>query len=516
MSDPRIEGALTMIKEHRDISNHITEVADVCIIGTGAGGAVVAKELAEKGLNVVALEEGSHFTLRNFNQDPGDMMAMMYRDCGTTVALGIPPVSITLGKCIGGTTAVNSATCFRTPPEVIADWVNDHDCQGLDYAGLIPSFEKVEKEINVTELTEDVLGNIYQIVKRGAKELGLEAKPLKHNVKGCEGAGVCQWGCIKGAKQSMDVSYVAQADKAGARIYANCRVRKLAVENGRVKTVEGIFIEPSTGKRRYSIKVKARVVCVAMGALITPAFLLKNRLANSSGMVGKGLTIHPCGRVVAEMDEVVNGHHGVSQGGQIDAFKNEGVMLEGIFIPPAIMAMALPGVGEDHKYLAKHYRNLAAFGVMVSDSTHGRVFPGMFGYSYLAFYSLNQQDAEKLHKGIAVIAQIFLAAGAKRVFTGCYAMPTLNSREDLKAFKNLKVRPWNFEVMAFHPLGTCRMGNDPRKAVLDLNLESHDIKGLFVPDGSPFPSSLGVNPQVTIMAFATRTADYIASNINRY
>jgi choline dehydrogenase-like flavoprotein len=505
-----------MLKEFKDIQGHREEEADVCVVGTGAGGAVVIKELAEKGLKVVALEEGSYFTTRHFNQDPGDMMAMMYRDCGTTMALGMPPASITLGKCIGGTTTVNSATCFRTPPEVLEDWADRHDCKGLTYQDLIPYFEKVEKEIHVTELTEDVLGNVYQIVKRGAKRLGLKAKPLKHNVMGCEGAGVCQWGCIRGAKQSMDISYIPKADKAGAHIYADCRAINLEVENGRVKGVNGVFIDPATGRGHHTIKVKARIICLAMGALITPAFLLKNRLANSSGMVGKGLTIHPCGRVVAEMDEVVDGHHGVSQGGFIDAFKDEGIMLEGIFVPPAIMTMALPGVGEDHKYLARHYRNLAAFGVMVSDSTRGRVFPGRFGYPFFAFYSLNRQDADKLHKGIGYVADIFFAAGAKRVFTGCYAMPSLNSRDDLDRFKTMKLKPSHFEVMAFHPLGTCRMGNDPRKSVLDLNLETHDIKGLFVPDASPFPTSLGVNPQVTIMAFANRTVDYIAETIEKY
>ena len=101
--------------------------------------------------------------------------------------------------------------------------------------------------------------------------------------------------------------------------------------------MDGIFIDPATGKGHHAIKVKARIVCLAMGALITPAFLLKKRVANSSGMVGKGLTIHPCGRVVAEMDEVVDGHHGVSRGGFIDAFKDEGIMLEGIFVPPALL-----------------------------------------------------------------------------------------------------------------------------------------------------------------------------------
>ncbi|MRR37714.1 FAD-dependent oxidoreductase, partial [bacterium] len=298
-----------MLREYRDITGHIIEEADVCVIGTGAGGAVVAKELAEKGLSVVVLEEGSSFSVQNFNQDPLDMLAMMYRDAGTTMTYGVPPVFLTLGRSIGGTTTVNSATCFRTPPEVIREWAERYGCEGLEYGDLIPRFEKVEKEINVVELSEDVLGNSYRVVKRGAARLGIEARPLKHNVRCCEGAGTCQWGCVHGAKQSMDVTYIPAADRAGARIYANCRAVAIGVERGSVTGAEGIFTDPRTGRTGPGLTVRARAVCLAMGALITPAFLLKRGLAGSSGMVGRNLTIHPCGRVVAEMDEMVDGHH---------------------------------------------------------------------------------------------------------------------------------------------------------------------------------------------------------------
>jgi choline dehydrogenase-like flavoprotein len=393
---------------------------------------------------------------------------------------------------------------------IIEKWSQKYGCKGLTYSELIPYFENVEQEISVTELSEDLLGNVFQIVKRGAKALGMEAKPLKHNVKNCEGAGICQFGCIKNAKQSTDVSYIPKADAAGARIYANCRATKLLVDCGRVKGVTGKFVDPKTGKSHYKIDIQAKVVCLAMGAMITPAFLLKQRLANTSGQVGKGLTIHPCGRVVAEMEEIVDGHYGVSQGGLIDAFADQGIMFEGASMPPGILTMTLPGVGEEHKALAKQYRNLAAFGIMVSDSTRGRVFPSLLpGFAFTAWYSINQKDTEKIKKGVEILSDIFFAAGAKRVFTGCSKMQALNSKTELETFKNLRVKPWNFEVAGFHPLGTCRMGNDPRNSVVNLNLECHDIKGLFIPDGSPFPTSLGVNPMITIMAFAARAAEFI-------
>jgi choline dehydrogenase-like flavoprotein len=506
-----------MIREFKDIHHDINETAEVCVIGSGAGGAVVAKELSEKGIEVILIEEGSHFTLKNFNQDPNDMMGMMWRESGTTLALGVPPVSITLGKAVGGTTIINSATCFRTPEAVIEKWKKAYGCATLDYGELLPYFEKVEAEISVTELSEEILGKGYQIVKRGASALGIHVKPLKHNVKKCEGAGICQFGCVRNAKQSTDLSYIPKAIKAGSRIYANCKAERLLTESGRVRGVAGAVIDPASGKKRFSFKVTSKIVCLAMGAMITPAFLLKQRLCNTSGEVGKNLSIHPCGRVVAEMAEDVFGHHGVSQGGQIDDFAQEGIMLEGIFIPPGIMTMSLPGVGEDHKYIAKNYNRLAAFGVMVSDTTKGRVFrPLLPGFPFSAWYSLNQRDTEALKKGIGITAEIFFEAGAKRVFTGCQKMPILHSKEDLNRFKKIDVRPWHFELAAFHPLGTCRFGTDPRDSVIDMNLESHDIKGLFIPDGSPFPTSLGVNPQVTIMTFATRAADHIARSIGRY
>jgi choline dehydrogenase-like flavoprotein len=506
-----------MLKEYADISSDITVRADVCVIGTGAGGATVAKALSEKGLSVVALEEGSRFSVKNYNQDAGDMMARLYRESGMTLALGLPPISITLGRCVGGTTTINSATCFRTPEAVVRSWNDRYDCAGLSYGELVPLFEKVEKEINVVALTEEVLGRNYQLVKRGAGKLGWEVKPLKHNVRGCEGAGVCQWGCVKNAKQSADVVYIPEALAAGAHIYANCRAGKIMTEAGRVIGVKGRFTDPQSNRATYAITVKAGIVCLAMGAMITPAFLLRHRLANSSGQVGRGLTVHPCGRVVAEMDEEVLGHHGVSQGGYIDALADEGIMLEGIFIPPGVMAMALPGAGQDHKYLARHYNNLAAFGVMVSDTTRGRIFPPIFpGTAYTAWYAMNQEDAERLRRGIGHVADIFFAAGARRVFTGCFKLPQIQTPEELARFKTMPVRPWHFELMAFHPLGTCRMGNTPRTSVVDLNLETHDVKGLFITDGSVFPSSLGVNPQVTIMTFARRAADYIAEHFHHY
>ncbi|MFA6450650.1 MAG: GMC family oxidoreductase, partial [bacterium] len=252
---------------------------------------------------------------------------------------------------------------------------------------------------------------------------------------------------------------------------------------------------------------------ISMGAMRTPAFLLKRKLANKSGRVGRGLQIHTAARVVAEMDEIVDGHIGISQGAFVDRWADRGVMLEGIFLHPGIIMTSLPGCGRELKELAAAYRRLSAFGAMVSDTSTGRVIAGHFGDPYTALYQVNQADALSLRFGIARIAEIYLAAGAKRIFTGFHPVPVVDSKQALAKLEAARLTSRDLEIMAFHPLGTCGMGADPRKSVVDFSLESHDIKNMYIMDASAIPGSLGVNPQITIMSLAMRAARILAGKL---
>ncbi len=267
----------------------------------------------------------------------------------------------------------------------------------------------------------------------------------------------------------------------------------------------------SCGEDRF--EVRADAVVLSLGTLRAPAFLLKRKLANSSRRVGEGLRIHPAGRVVAEMDEVVDGFVGIPQGAFIDHWADRGVMLEGIFLAPGVLVTSLPGVGHELKELAASYRKLAAFGALVSDTSVGKVIPGHFGNEFTTIYQLNKTDAENLRFGIARNTEIYLAAGAKRVFTGFYPVPIVDSEESLRRLEEVPVRAKDLEVMAFHPLGTCAMGADPKKSVVDFSLETHDIKDLYLMDGSVVPDSLGVNPQITIMSLSMRAARLLAGKL---
>jgi hypothetical protein len=254
-------------------------------------------------------------------------------------------------------------------------------------------------------------------------------------------------------------------------------------------------------------------VVLALGAMCTPAFLLRQKIPNRSGRLGRNLHIHPACRMVAEFDEIIDAFDGITQGSYVDKWLDRGVMLETIFTPPGPILASMPGFGTQFVSLALAYRRLASLGVMVSDTSTGRVCPGWFGSAFTAHYQLNQSDAESLRFGMARIAEIYFAAGAKRVFANFYPMPILESADDIPKFEKMAVKPEYLELMAFHPMGTCAMGGDPMSSVVDYSLRSHEIENLYVMDGSVVPTALGVNPQVTIMTLAMRAASLLAKKL---
>lgn len=469
------------------------------VVGSGAGGAVAGASLAEAGIDTIIVEEGRYFK-------PADHTSVfkglvnMYVGAGSTMAIGMPPISITLGRTVGGTTTINSSTCFRPPRKKTEAW------GGPSWDEMLPFFEEVERRINAKPADVELLGGNWRVLKRGCDALGIEIKPLVHNIRDCKKRGQCAFGCPEGAKQSMDVTFVPSALSAGAKLLASHEVDGILIEGGRAVGVAG-----KSGEDRF--EVRAEAVVLAMGTLPGPAFLLKRKLANSSRRVGKGLRIHPAARVVAEMDEIVDGHIGIPQGAYVDRWSDRGVMLEGIFLHPGVMMTSLPGVGAELKELAAAYRRLSAFGVMVTDTSVGSVRPGMFGDPFTVRYQINRADSESLRFGIARVAEIYLAAGAKRIFTGFHPVPVVDGAESLKRLEEAKVTSHDLEIMAFHPLGTCAMGADPKKSVVGFSLETHDVKSLYIMDGSVVPESLGVNPQITIMALAMRAARLLAEKL---
>lgn len=478
------------------------ESCDVCVIGTGAGGAVVAKELAEAGLSVVMLEEGGYYTSQQFTKRPSDMMPMLYRDAGFTFAFGNTLTLMPMGKVVGGTTVINSGTCFRIPERVLLRWQRELGLVDISPDSMAPYFERVEQFLKVAPVSEEVLGQNPRYLAKGAHLQGWTVKPLRRNSFNDCGCGVCAFGCPSGSKQAMHQTYVPKALELGARLYTHTRAERL-LWHGR--QLVGVLARTLSGRE---VRVRAKVVVLCAGAIYTPVFLLRNRVANRSGQVGRNLSCHPAIRVSCIASEPIEPWKGVPQSSYIDALAEEGILFETITVPPSIEALALPAFGVFQQEWLRNYRFFASCGVMVADESRGRVRQ-VRGYPLIT-YSLNATDTTRLVKGILTLSRLFLLAGARLVFTGIHGHEIVRSLSELEAIEPTCVKASDLKVSSYHPLGTARMGRDPRTSVVNSYGQSHEIPNLFIADGSIFPSCLGVNPQIGIMAFATRTAHRIA------
>jgi choline dehydrogenase-like flavoprotein len=466
--------------------------ADVCVIGAGAGGAVAAAELAEGGARVVLLEQGARHDPDEFNARPMEMMARLYRDGAQTTTFGNPPVLLPLGRGLGGTTLVNSGTCFRTPPHVLDRWRRENGLE-LDGGELDGCFARVERALSVAEVTPDLAGANAAVARRGAERLGWSHGYLRRNARGCVGSGVCAFGCPTSAKQHTGITYLPRAEAAGATVLTGADVQRVLVEGGRARGVRA-------RAGREALEVRAPRVVVAAGTIHTPLLLGRSGVGAASGQLGRNLVLHPATAAFAVMDEVVDMAKGVPQSFYVDEFASEGIMFEGVAGPPAYVALSLPLTGARHAAAMADYRHLAQFGLMVSDSSHGsvRAAAGRFGGQALIRYDLVEADVAKFRAGLARLDELLRAAGAREVHL---PLPRGVAPENARAS--------DLKLMAFHPLGTVRADRDAARGVLDGDLRVHGVEGLYVADGSVMPSSLGVNPQITIMALATRLAYHL-------
>jgi choline dehydrogenase-like flavoprotein len=501
-----------MLFTYNDINKDVLEKPDVCIIGSGAGGAVMADVLSGAGLDVVVIEEGGYYTKERYSAyKPIEALKILYRDYGATIAFGKNSIMLPLGRAIGGTTVINSGTCFRTPDSVLGDWAERYGVEKASSKDMEPYFKQVEEIINVTPVNPQVLGKNGLIFKKGADALGMSNGMLMHNMINCHGCGRCAFGCPHDAKQAVHLNFIPSAIKNGARVYANARAEKIAVESNRVTGIEGSIINEQTGNKLYNLKVYPKLLVLSAGSIYTPYILEKSNIKLSPEL-GKNLTIHPAVRVTAMFDEIIQGYKGVPQGNYVDAYASEGIMLEGIFLPPEIGLPVMAPIGKKNKEIASMYDQLAAFGVMVSDkNSYGRVKAGIDNSPFIT-YHFDPYDFKKLIKGIAVTSEIFFAAGAKTVNPGIHGIKEFNNPDGVAQLFKKKISATSVEMMAFHPLGTARMGELKNHTVVNSFGKAHELDNLFISDGSIFPTSLGVNPQITIMSFSMRNAHYIIDN----
>jgi len=498
--DPRLDVITGLRADH-------VERCDVVVVGSGAGGAVVAKELAERGLSVIVLEEGAYFTKDDFTGPPLARFQKIERNAGTTQTFSKRPIPLPIGKAVGGTTVINSGTCWRAPDKVLDDWTS-RGVEGVDPESMRPYFERVERTVNMRPVPRELWGRNAELTHEGTVKLGYSGGPLMRNITDCHGCGTCAMGCPSNAKQAMHVSYLPLAQRAGARIYARTRVDRIRTKRGAAAGVVASMLderENEIGK----LTVHADAVVIACGTIHTPVLLKRSGLAGASGQLGRNLRIHPALGAVGLYPEQVDGWKGTLQPYFVDElFDSHDVMLETTAPVPALSAASLPGIGRGAKDMLPGMRNIASIGLYVSDTSSGRVrtVPGM--REPLITYELNDVDLRKLLVGIRLAAEIHLAAGAMMALVGLPGLPAIGSTSDLDKITAVDCKPSDVRPTGFHPMGTARMGRRG-EGVVDSWGRHHDVRNLFVADGSIFPTCVAVNPQISIMAFATRTAERI-------
>ncbi len=481
------------------------ERCDVAIVGSGAGGAAAARALAEAGLDVVVVERGDYHDAADYPTDPIAAMAQLYRDGGLTVCEGRPSIPVPVGCCVGGTTVINSGTCLRAPDDVLVGWREQH---GVGWATELDGrFEAIERSLGVTPVDPATAGRNAELCRIGAEAIGASNRPITRNAPPLRRCASCATGCPIDAKRAMHVTELPTAVAAGARIRAGARVERVLVEGGRAVGISGTVAGDG---RRWELR--ARAVVLAAGALGTPELLLRQGIGNRSGTLGRGLRIHPAAWVGARYEQEVRGWEGVMQSWLVDEWIDRGLFLEATFTPLAFALPALPGTGPELAARIERFDRLGVIGVHLSDRSQGRVRPR--GSSVAMSYRLERDDAAALQFGIARAAEIHFAAGATEVYPPLARLPVLGPGEQRSLIEHGRVAPAELRLEGFHPMGTARIGADPRSSVVAPSGECHDVAGLYIADASLFPTSVKANPMLTIMACAQQVAAGIAGRLS--
>jgi choline dehydrogenase-like flavoprotein len=480
------------------------EECDVAIVGSGAGGAAAAALLAEAGLDVLVLEAGDHFNRENYPAGRLEAISRLYRDAGLTIAAGKPAIPVPVAKTVGGTTVINSGTCFRAPEPVLENWRSRH---GVTWAGeLDEDYAEAEEFLHVTQLDPERMGRNGQLAMEGAAALGASGAPIHRNAGNCVQCSSCPFGCAIDAKRGMHVSYLPRAVAAGARIRTRVEALRVLVEDGRAVGLS-CAVQESGCNRPFTVRAR-RAVIAAGGALGTPELLLRSGLGGSQ--VGRNLHIHPACWVGARYEEEVRGWEGVMQSFYVDQWEPKGVLLEATFTPLAFGGAWLMGAGREHQQALLGFGHVGSIGVHLSDRSSGRV--GLAnGGAIRASYNLTRDDTDRIAFGIARAAEVHFAAGAIEVFPNIPRFGVLKPG-DLPQFEATRLRASELRLEAFHPMGTARISADPREGVCAADGSVHGTRGLYVADASLFPTSVGVNPMMTIIAFSKQISRGLAGD----
>ena len=481
--------------------------ADVVVVGSGPAGAAVARVAARAGARVVVVEAGPWIEPGAFELSAFSSMRQTYRGMGAQVLVGPAPIPYVQGRMVGGSSPINGAICWRLPRDVHRAWLVADPAleETLSWAALEAATDEVEARLGVAPTDAAIAGRKNELMARGAEALGLAHRPIRRNVRGCEGLGRCMQGCPKGRKQSADLTLLADAVESGATVLSQVVVRRVRRRAGAVVGVVGRAVAGG------AVEVRAPRVVLAASAVQTPALLLASGVRH--GPVGRHFQCHPGVSMAGRFREPVRMWEGATQGHEVTGLRADGLKFEALGFGPGILAARMDGVG---RTLAEGIADLAHWldwGVAIRAEAEGRV--RQVGGRAVVTFRPSAADVGRFRRGLRVLGEMMFAAGAERVSPGVRGFAA--SVDDPRALAELETdgptHPGAFTCAVTHMFGTCRMGSDPAHSVVRPDFRHHRVEGLYVADSSVFPTSLGVNPQIAIMALAARCGERVVASL---
>ncbi|HVO75995.1 MAG TPA: GMC family oxidoreductase [Ignavibacteriaceae bacterium] len=503
---PVVKSPELFVKSEKDIKEESVD-ADAVIVGSGAAASILAKRLIEKGRKVLMVERGNHEIPETFTENEMEMVSRLFQD-GAIQAARDFRFTVFQGSCVGGSTVLNNAVCFKMPEPVLDRWIKDYGA-GLDKKKVMASMDKVFSMIGANNQGAVRLNPGGYLFEKGCRKLGYNTLPnvtdaVNANISGCLGCGYCNIGCRYNKKLSMLTTILPEIQKIYGKesleIIAGCEAVKLNKNGNGISYLEGEFRD---GRK---IKIYGKTFIVSAGAISSSILLLKSKLGIERA--GMNLSFNMGSQLTAAFPDKIDSYDGLQISHFMKITPDTGFIMESWFNPPMFQSTAMPGWFEDHYRNMKRYDRLTCVGLLVGSESNAKVrIAGLTGREIE--YTPTEKDFRTLLSGLELAGEIMLEAGAESVMPNTFKYYEFKNKDEVRKLHEYIKDPSEITLGTGHPQGGNIIGSSPDKGVVNPEFKVFGFNNLYVCDASVFPTSLGVNPQLTVMALADYASEFV-------